>query len=198
VYHQVRPKWILKLCYVWHKIVHQSCADTYTVLKRTKQDSTWPTSPRSCIWCVQNDFWASGMFGANHAPILCQDQHYLETDWNELSLEPHNLGVPTGASKMISELMVHLAQRIHLSCTNTNIVSKWTEKRFHMTHVTKEFHLVCPKWFSRPWYIWPKPCTYLASRLELSPNDWNELPLEPLNLGVPSGASKMISELIVR
>jgi hypothetical protein len=122
------------------KTVHLSCTDTYTISKRTEQDSTWPTSPRSCIWCVQNIFWANGTFGANRAPILRQDQHYLETHWNELPLEPHNVGVPSGASKMISELMVLLAQGINLSCTDTNTVSKRTETRFHMTHVTQEFH----------------------------------------------------------
>jgi hypothetical protein len=38
--------------------------------------------------------------------------------------------------KTISEPMVHLAQTMHLSCTNTNNVSKCTKMRFHMTHVT--------------------------------------------------------------
>jgi hypothetical protein len=66
---------------------------------------------------------------------------------NELPLEPHNLGVSSGSSKNIFELMVHLAQTIsklmvrlaqtiHLSCTDTNTVSKQTEMRFQMTHVT--------------------------------------------------------------
>ena len=98
-------------------------------------------------------------------------------DRNKIPLEPRHLGVPSGASKMISELMVRLAQTVHISCTNTNTiqtdrneiplerrhlgvpsrasktiskpivclaqtehlsntVSKWTEMRFHMTHVT--------------------------------------------------------------
>ena len=39
-------------------------------------------------------------------------------------------------SKMISEWMVRLAQTVHLSCTNTNTVSKQKEARFQMTHVT--------------------------------------------------------------
>ena len=38
------------------------------------------------------------MFHANRAPIL----HYLQTDRTELPLEPHHLGVQTGASKMVS------------------------------------------------------------------------------------------------
>ena len=76
------------------------------------------------------------MFDANRAPILCQDLHYLQMERNELSLEPRHFGVRTGASKMISEPMVRLAQIVHLSCTDANTVFKWEEVRFHMTHVT--------------------------------------------------------------
>jgi hypothetical protein len=53
-----------------------------------------------------------------------------------LSLEPRHLGVPSGASKSISEMMACLAQTVNLSCTVTNSVSKEKEVRFHMTHVT--------------------------------------------------------------
>jgi hypothetical protein len=56
-------------------------------------------------------------------------------DQIKLPIEPHDLGVLSGASKMIYEPMVHLVQTMHLSCTNTNIVSKWTKMIFHMTHV---------------------------------------------------------------
>jgi hypothetical protein len=41
--------------------------------------------------------------------------------------------------------MVRLAQTMHLSCTDTNIVSKQTETRFDMAYVTKEFRQVRPK-----------------------------------------------------
>jgi hypothetical protein len=41
-----------------------------------------------------------------------------------------------GASKTISEPMVRLEQTMHLSCFDTNSVSKWTNRSFHMTHVT--------------------------------------------------------------
>ena len=60
--------------------------------------------------------------------------------WGELSLEPRHLGVPSGASKAISEQMVRLAQNVLLSCTDPYTVSKQKEVRFHMTHVTKEYH----------------------------------------------------------
>jgi hypothetical protein len=46
------------------------------------------------------------MFGANHAPILRQDYHYLQMDRNELSLQRPHVELPSGASKMIYEAMV--------------------------------------------------------------------------------------------
>ena len=79
-----------------------------------KRDSIWYTSSSSsigCVYssigCVQIDFWAYGMFHENHAPILHQYLHYLQTDQTELSLESLDLGVPLAASKMFSYPMVH-------------------------------------------------------------------------------------------
>jgi hypothetical protein len=102
------------------------------------------------------------------------------------TLEPRHLGVLSGASKSITKLMVCLAQTMHLSCTDTNTTSKWTETRFDMTHVTRSS--------IRQWYVQRKPCTYFASRLALSPNRSKRLSVEPHHLGVPSGVSKMIYE----
>jgi hypothetical protein len=67
---------------------------------------------------------------------LCLVKISTITKRTEHSLEPNHLGVPSGASKMISELVVCLAQTEHLSCTDSNIVSKDKEERFHMTYVT--------------------------------------------------------------
>ena len=116
------------------------------------------------------------MFGTNRAPIL--HRHWLPTDQNEIPLDPRHLGVPSGASQMISETMVCLAQTVHLSWTDTG--SQQTKTRFHMTHVTKEYHRVHPKRFLILWNVWRKPCTYLASRL------------------APSGASNRISKPMIQ
>jgi hypothetical protein len=180
------------------------------------------------------------MFSANFAAILCQDLHYLQMDWNELPLEPHHLVVPLVASNTILEPMVHLTQAIHVSCTDTNTISKQAKRWFHMTHTIEEIHWVCTKQFLSLWYIRIKPRTYLASRLALHPNglkrastwgwspsstigsvqnnswaygtfsatrapilhrlkhrlqmDRNKILDDPHHLGVPSSASKMISE----
>jgi hypothetical protein len=68
-----------------------------------------------------------------------------EKDRNEDPLEPRHLLVPLGVSKMTSKPMVCLAHTMHLSYTDTNTFSKQKEERFHMTHVTLEFHRVHPK-----------------------------------------------------
>jgi hypothetical protein len=70
-----------------------------------------------------------------------------------------------GASKMNSDPMVRLAQTVHLSCSGTNTGTERTEMRFHMSHVTLEYHRVHPKGLLTLWYVWLKPCTYLASTL---------------------------------
>jgi hypothetical protein len=103
---------------------------------RSNRESTWPTSPRRSTSCVENNFRAYSTFGASSAPVLHHDYHYLQMDWIKFSLEPRHLGIPSGVSKTISELMVRLAQTGHLSCIDTNTISKRTEMRFHMTHVT--------------------------------------------------------------
>jgi hypothetical protein len=68
-----------------------------------------------------------------------------------------------------------------------------------MTHVILELHRVRQNRFPSQWYVWLKPCTYLASRLALPLQmDRNELPHEPRHLRVPSGVSKRISDLVER
>jgi hypothetical protein len=119
-------------------------------------------------------------------------------DRNEILHDPHHLGVPSRASKMISELMVRSVQTVHLSWINISTVSKWTKTSFHLSLVTWEYHLVRPKWFLRLWYIWRKPCTYLAQKLTPLQTDRNELPFEPCHPRVPSSASKTISKPMVR
>jgi hypothetical protein len=47
------------------------------------------------------------------------------------------------------------------------------------------------------WYVPCKPCTYLASRVALSPNRPNRAPPDPRHLEVPSGVSKMIYDPMV-
>jgi hypothetical protein len=114
----------LTIWYIWCK-PYTSLVLTLTPSPNgLKQDSTWPTSPRSSIGWIQNHFWANGM----------------------------------------------LAQTAHLSCTDTNTISKWTKTIFDMSLVTQENNQVRPKQFYSQWYIWRNPCAYPTPTLTPSPN----------------------------
>jgi hypothetical protein len=113
-YHRVRPNQFLGLWSIWRKPCTY-LAPTLTMSPyRPKRDSTSPTSPRSSIECVQNDFLS-----------LWYVPH-----------EPHHLIVPLGASKTISKPMVRLAQIVHLSWVTINNISKQNETSIHMSLVT--------------------------------------------------------------
>jgi hypothetical protein len=66
--------------------------------------------------------------------------------------------------------IARLEQTVHQSCIKISTISIETETSFHLTHVTKEFHWVYPKWFPSLWYVRPKLCTKVAPRLTLSLN----------------------------
>ena len=55
-----------------------------------------------------------------------------------------------------------------------------------------------PKCYLSLWYVWRTPCTYLALTLTPSLNGPNKIPHDPHHLGGPFGASKTISEPMVR
>jgi hypothetical protein len=154
--------------------MHLSCVKISTISNELGQASSWPSSPSCTIGCVQNNLWAYGMFSTNHAPILQQHQQYLQMDQNEIPHDPRHLGVPSGASKMISEAVVCLAQTVHLSCVKISTTFERSESILHLNLITKEYHQVRPKWFLSLWYIRCKPCTYLASRFAVSPNELNQ------------------------
>jgi hypothetical protein len=145
--HRVCPKWFPYLWDVLHKPCNYLASRLTLSPNGPKQASTWHTLPRSTIGCGQSDFHASGTFIAKPCTYLAPDSNYLQTNWNELSLDPHHLGVPSGASKMISKPTVYLAQTMHQSCFEIITISKWSKTRFHSTNVTKRYHRVCLKRF---------------------------------------------------
>jgi hypothetical protein len=57
---------------------------------------------------------------------MYRNQQYLQKDLNEILHDPRHVGVPLGASKLVSEAMGRLVQTVDLSCTDTNTVSKQT------------------------------------------------------------------------
>jgi hypothetical protein len=70
--------------------------------------------------------------------------------------------------------MVRSAQTVHLCRVKISTISQRTKSSFDLSLVTSEYHWVCPKRFLSLWYVWRKPCTYLAPTLALSPNRLNQ------------------------
>jgi hypothetical protein len=117
---------------------------------------------------------------------------------NRLPLEPRHLEVSSVASNMISELTVHSTQTAQLSCVKITTISKRTRTSFYLSLDIYEYRRVCQKQFLSLWYVWRKPCTYIAPTLTLSPNETKRDSTRPTHLGVPSSASKKIFEPMVR
>jgi hypothetical protein len=92
---------------------------------------------------------------------------------------------------------VCLTQTVHQSCIKSSSIPKQTEPSFHLSHVTKDSHRVCPKRFLCLWYVRCKPCTCLALTLTLSPNGLKRDSTRPMSLTGPSGASQTICEHMV-
>jgi hypothetical protein len=135
-FHLVRPKRFLRLWYVRHKSCTYLASRLALYSNGLNQASTCASSPRSTIGSVQNNLWAYGTFGANHAPILQQHQHYLQMDQNEIPHDPRHLGVPSGASKTTSEAMVRSAQTVQLSCVKISNIFERSRSSFHLSLVT--------------------------------------------------------------
>jgi hypothetical protein len=80
------------------------------------------------------------------APTLTLSSNEPKRD----STLPTHLGVPLGASKTITEPMECSAQTMHLSCVKISTISKRTQTSFHLSLVTKEYHLRGSKMVSEP------------------------------------------------
>jgi hypothetical protein len=101
--------------------------------------------------------------------LFCTNTNSLQMVQNEIWHGPRHQWVPSGALKMISE-PVAWTNTMHLSCVKIHTISKWAKLSIQYSLVTKEYHRVRPKQFLSLWYVWRKPCTYLAPTLTLSPN----------------------------
>jgi hypothetical protein len=155
------------------QIMHLSCIKICSISKWT--ESSIHLSLITLEYHLVRPKWFLSIWYVRHKPCtyLASRLALYQMNWIKHALELGHQGVSSGVSKTISEPTVCLAQTVHLSCTDSNTISKWTKTRFHMTHVILELHRVRPKWFLRLWYFWHKPCTYLASILALSLNGLN-------------------------
>jgi hypothetical protein len=84
-YNRVLPKCFVSVWCIRQKLCTYLAPKQTLSPNRPKRDYIWHMTSRSSIRCVQIDFRAYGTFHANHAPILHQDQHYLQTDRTQAS-----------------------------------------------------------------------------------------------------------------
>jgi hypothetical protein len=177
------------------QILHLSCMEINTISKWTKTSFHF-TNVTGEVHCVQpKNFHARGTFGANCAPILHQDSHRLRADQSELPLDPHHLGVPLGAPKMIYEPIACLAQMGSLSCVEISTISKET-KRASIYPTSPRSSIGSAQKDFRAYSTFSATVHYLACWLTLSPNR-APISFDPHHLGGPSGVAKKVSLLVV-
>jgi hypothetical protein len=99
---------------------------------------------------------------------------------------------------MISVPMVCSAQTVHLSCVKISTISKQTDMSFHLSLITEEYLWVRPKQFLILWYIWHKPCIYLAPTLRPSLNALKHDSTRPTSPRCSNLCVQKISEPMVR
>jgi len=100
------------------------------------------------------------MSTANHAPILHRHKECLQTERSEIPNDPRHLGVPSGASKTIYELMVRSTRTVHLYCLKLSTIFKRTENELPL----EPRHLVVPLGASK---MISKPVVCLARAMHL-------------------------------
>ena len=100
---------------------------------KPNQASTCAPSPQSTIGCDQNGFLAYAALGANRAPSLHRNKHYLQTDQSKITYDTR---LPSGVSKLISKYMVCSMQTVQLSCIKIYTISKQTEPSFYLSLFT--------------------------------------------------------------
>jgi hypothetical protein len=156
-FHRVHPKWFPILRYVWRKPYTYLAPRLVLSLNRSKWASTWASSLRSTIGCPK---WLLSLWYVWHKPCT-----YLES---RLALYPNR---PKWASSWAS------SPRRTVRCVQNDFYD-WRKPYAYlaltltlsMNVLKRDSKRVHPKWFPSLWYIRRKLCTYLASRLELSPN----------------------------
>ena len=87
----------------------------------------------------------------------------------EIPQDPRHLGVPSGASRMISEPMVRSTQTVHLTYVKVSTITKRTENELPL----EPCHLGVPSSASK---MIPEPMVHLAQTVHQSRTDTNTVP----------------------
>jgi hypothetical protein len=86
-YHLVHLKWFLTLWYVQRKPITYLASRLALSPNGPKRASTWASSSRNSIWCIQNNFLACGTFAE---PVhLSSTYTNTVSKWTEMRFEFH-------------------------------------------------------------------------------------------------------------
>jgi hypothetical protein len=164
-FRRVPPILFLSLRYIRHKRCTNLASRVALSPNGQNQASTWASSTRSSIECVQNYFYASDMFGANRAPIfaptlaLCLNGLKRYSTW------------PTSLTSSIGSIQNYLwaygsFYPIHApSCVKISTIAKRTEQSS-----TRPSYLGVPSGASNTIY---EPMVRLTQTEDLSCTDAN-------------------------
>ena len=125
-------------------------------------------------------------------------QHCIQTERSDIPHDPHHLGVPSSASKMISEPMVRSKQTMHLSCVKIRTIPE-SPKRASTCASSPSGTIECVQ---NNLYAYGTSSANHAPIMHRHQHclqmERSYIPHDPRHLGVPSGASKMIVEPMLR
>jgi hypothetical protein len=140
-------------------ILHLSWTDTSTISKWTKM--RFHTTHVTLEFHRVRPKWFLSLRYVRRKPC-----NYLAS---RLALSSNGLNRASTWALSPRSTIVCVSKTTSKAMVRSSTISKWTKIRFHMTHVTLEFHWVRPKQFLSLWYVRRKPCNYIASNLALSP-----------------------------
>jgi hypothetical protein len=125
--------------------VDLSCSDTNTVSKQTETSFHLSLVTQEYHPVHQKQFLSLWYVWHKPCTYTAPKLTLSPKDRNKILHDSRHLGVPSGASKSVLEAMERLVQTVDLSCIDNYTISKRTETRSYMTHITYEFHRVRPK-----------------------------------------------------
>jgi hypothetical protein len=104
--------------------MHLSCADTNTIFEWSKSSFHLSLVTKEYHWVCPK--WFLSLRYVRHKPCtyLALWLALYQMNWIKHPLELRHLRVLSGASKTISLPTICLAQNVHLSCADTNNISK--------------------------------------------------------------------------
>jgi hypothetical protein len=116
--------------------MHLSCVKFSTISKRTESSFHLSLITYNYHWVCPKWFLSLWYVWRKPCTYLTPTLTLFLNGPKWDSRRPPSARSPSGASKMISEPVVHSAQIMHLSCVKISTISKWNEESIHLSLVS--------------------------------------------------------------